>query len=809
MRASIKWLKDYVEFNQSPEKLADMMTMAGVPAENIEYLGQGIENVITGKIMEVAPHPNADKLSVCKVNIGDIKLTIITGATNISQGDIVPVAMVGAKLPSGMEIGVADFRGIDSHGMLCSADELNMDSKILSPEARNGIYILPPDTPIGTDIRKVLGLDDVVLEFELTPNRADCFSVLGLAREVSVLTEGRLKKPMLNVREEVNSRTTSLAKVTIEAKDLCSRFTARILQDIKIGPSPLWMQQRIQAAGMRPISNVVDVTNFVMLELGVPMHAYDYNFLAEHSIVVRRANPGERLTTLDGVKRELTSDMLVIADAVQAVGIAGVMGGLATEVTSATRTVLLEAAAFNGASVRRTSRALGLRSEASGRFERGIDPAAVEQALDRAASLLEEMGACKTCQGIIDMYPGVQLPRQIAFNPEEISARLGVEIPQFMITNILRRLEFEVESKPGTVSVTVPSWRGDVTGSADISEEIARIYGYDNIPTTLPYGEVVQGRQSYKETIAAQTRESLSSIGFSEIITFSFIHPTAFDKLSVANDDPLRQAIPLLNPITEEFPLLKTTLMAGVLDTVVRNLARKNDTLRIYELGAVYRAKGFPIVELPSEPLMVCGAICGKRQEESWNQPRETVDFYDAKGAVEVVLEKMGISDYSVIAGEYLAMHPGKTALFVKNGEVLGAAGEVHPKVLAAFGISRPVYLFELDHAMLEKYAVTVGEYHSLPKFPAVERDLAVILPQTVFAADVTNAIIASGGELLTEVRLFDVYSGEQVPEGSKSMAFSLTFRAADRTLTDDEVDGYYNNIVARLENSLTAKMRV
>ncbi|MBP2650966.1 MAG: pheT [Firmicutes bacterium] len=809
MRASIKWLKDYVEFSQTPEKLAETMTMAGVTAENVEYLGQGLEKVVTGKILDIGPHSNADKLSVCKIDVGTTTLTIITGAKNVNKGDIVPVALVGAKLPSGMEIKVADFRGIDSYGMLCSAEELNMDSKIVPPEARSGIYILPPDTPIGVDVRTVLGLDDVVLEFDLTPNRADCFSILGLAREVAVLTKGKLKNPMLSVHETGEGKAVSLAKVSIEAKDLCSRFTARILKNIKIGPSPLWMQRRIQAAGMRPISNVVDVTNFVMLEMGVPMHAYDYNMLSQHSIIVRRAIPGERLTTLDGVKRELTKEMLVIADPVHAVGIAGVMGGLATEVTAATQTVLLEAATFNGASIRRTSRALGLRSEASGRFERGVDPASVVKALDRAASLLEEMGAAKVCEGIIDNYPNVDMPRQITFEPAKINARIGVEVPETFMTDILRRLEFAVDAKPGSITVTVPSWRGDVTCSADISEEIARIYGYDNIPTTLPFGDVVQGTRKYTETIVDLAKESLSSIGFSEVITFSFIHPTTFDKLGISTDSPLRQTVEILNPITEEFPLLKTTLLGGVLDTVVRNLSRKNDDLKIYEVGAVYKPKSLPITELPDEPLMLCGALCGKRQPLAWNQSRELVDFYDIKGTVEVILEKMGISDYSVVAGEYVAMHPGKTALFIKDGVVLGAAGEVHPQVSANFGITRPVYIFELDVALLEKYTMIIGKYQQLPKFPAIARDLAVVLAETVPAIEVTKAIKASGGELLSDVLLFDVYSGEQVPEGSKSLAFSLTFRAAGKTLTDEEVDGPYNNIVEHLKTTIAATRRI
>jgi phenylalanyl-tRNA synthetase beta chain len=810
MRASIKWLKDYVEFSETPEQLADMLTMAGVPVENIEYLGQGIENVVTGKIVDLKAHPNANKLSICKLDNGSYGMaTIVTGATNVNVGDIVPVALDGAKLPTGLEIHTSDLRGVESQGMLCSTDELNIDSKLVAAEAREGIYILPNDTPIGIKIQAALGLDDVVLEFELTPNRADCFSIIGLAREVAALTGGTLKKPMLSLKEEGEGKANALAEVIIEDSTLCQRFTARILRDIKIGPSPVWMQHRIQAAGMRPINNVVDVTNFVMLEMGQPMHAYDYNLLSRHSITVRKARPGERITTLDGVKRELTTDMIVIADAVQAVGLAGVMGGLTTEVTANTQTVLLEAAAFNNASIRRTSRALGLRSEASGRFERGVDIANIIRALDRAARLLEEMGACKVCPGIIDNYPDIQLPKQVTFVPEKINAYLGLEVPQDKMVDILRSLEFEVELKGDKVRVTVPTWRGDVAREADISEEIARVYGYDKIPTTTPVGNFIRGDQRYAQTIADKVKDGMSAAGFSEVMTFSFTHPAVFDKLNLPADSDLRTAIPVLNPITDEFPLLRTTLLGGMLETVVGNIARKNENLKIYELGTVFRPHGLPLTELPDEPMMLSGALCGKRNEPKWNNGREAVDFYDAKGAVEAILEQLGIVDYEVVAGEYTAMHPGKTALIMKDGELLGAVGEAHPKVQDAFGLNnRRVYLFEFAMAQLVKYAALIGRYSPLPRFPAITRDLAVVLPVTVTADKVSKVIKESGGELLADLRLFDVYVGEQVAAGSKSLAFSLTFRAKDRTLTDEEVDKDYKQILVQLEKSLSAKLR-
>lgn len=808
MQAPIKWLKNYVDFNETPEILADKLTMAGVPVETIEYLGQNIEHVVTGKITDIQSHPNADKLSVCQVDVGTEKLTIVTGASNISLGDIIPVALVGAKLPNGMTIQASKLRGILSYGMMCSAEELDLDSKLLSPKDKEGIYILPADTPLGADVRAVLGLDDVVLEFELTANRADCFSMVGLARETAVLTGGSVKKPMLNLRETGTEKTNALVDVKIDEPALCSRFTGRILTDVKVGPSPEWLKHCLQSAGMRSINNIVDVTNFVMLELGFPMHAYDYNLLSRHSITVRRALPGERITTLDGVKRELTADMLVIADAVQAVGIAGVMGGLATEVTANTQTVFLEAASFNGASIRRTSRALGLRSEASGRFERGIDTANTVRALDRAAKLLEDMGACKVCPGIIDNYPELSLPSQIHFVPEQINTFLGAHIPSATMIQILKSLEFEVETNGKENIVTVPTWRSDVSGPADIAEEVARIYGYDKIPSQKPNGDMLQGRQSVTQSIVDKIKDVLTGIGFSEVVSFSFTHPDTLDKLNIPEKDNLRTAIPILNPITDDFPLLRTTLLGGIMETIVRNFSRKNENMKIFELGAVYLPQNLPLETWPEEPIMLCGALTGKKNEISWNQSIESVDFYDAKGAVEVLLERLGVTDYSVAAIEHPSLHPGKTAAFMHNDQIIATVGEVHPQVLQAFSLSHPVYIFELKVQSLIRQADSRIKYQPLPKFPAIARDLAIILPLEVGAEMVSQAILDNAGQLLSEVRLFDVYTGEQVPAGFRSMAFSLTFRSADRTLTDVEVDKHYDHIVGCLEKTFKAKQR-
>ena len=808
MRASIKWLSDYVSITTEPQDLADQLTMAGIPVASVEKLGDHIEGIVSGKVLSIVPHPEADRLSICTVDVGTKKVSIVTGATNVRVGQVVPVAPVGCKLPTGKEITDAVFRGVASQGMLCSAEELGLDNKIVPAELREGIYILPSDTLAGIEVKTVLGLDDTVMEFELTPNRADCFSIIGLAREVAVLTKKTVQKPMINLREEGSAKASSLATVTIQEPQLCPRFAARILQNVKIGPSPAWIQHRIQAAGMRPINNVVDVTNFVMLEMGQPMHAYDYNLLAKHSINVRKALPGERLTTLDGVKRELTGDMLVIADAVQAVGIAGVMGGLATEVTANTQTVLLEAAAFQGASVRRTSRALGLRSEASSRFERGVDVANLSAALDRAARLLEEMGACKVCPDSIDNYPGIVLPSQVSFTAGQINDFLGTDISRSVMTDILSRLDFGVQVQGEQILATVPSWRGDVTGPADISEEIARIYGYDIIPVSTPSGRMTRGSQRFIQSIADRVKDVLCGIGFSEIISFSFIHPDTISKLNLSSDPVISRGIELKNPITDEFPWMRTTLIGGVLDSIVRNLSRKNENLKLFELGAVYLPKDLPLTALPDEPMMVCGAMIGRRNPTSWNNDGAQVDFYDAKGSLEAILDQLGIEDYTVEPGDHPSLHPGKTAIFKKDGVQIAVVGEVHPKTLDAFGLHKKVYLFEMSLDTLAENAKLISRYQPLPKFPVINRDLAVVLPSHISASRVSEVILSEGGELLVEVKLFDVYTGEQVPAGCRSLAYSLTFRAADRTLTDNEVEVPFHNIVIALTDKLSAKIR-
>lgn len=807
MLISWKWLKDYIEIDLTPEELAEKLTMAGIPVEAITRLGEGLEKIVTGKLAVVEKHPNADKLSICQVDLGTEKIQVVTGAGNIKQGDVVPVALVGAKLPSGLEIKPSKLRGVDSNGMLCSAGELGMEAKTLSPEQREGIFILPSDAALGMDAAQVLGLDDIVLEFELTANRADCFSVIGIAREVAALTGKQLRMPLLSLQEK-GDNVHRHATVRIEAPDLCARFAARVIQNVKVGPSPAWMQQRLRAAGMRPISNIVDITNYVMLEMGQPLHAYDYNLVGKQTLIARRAMKGEKLTTLDGNKRELNEEMLVISDAVQAVGVAGVMGGLATEVTPNTKTIILEAAVFDGISIRRTAKALGLRSEASHRFEKGVDINAVVRVVDRAAKLMEELAEGQVCKGVIDQYVKITLPTQIDLDPKRVNQVLGTQIDTKTMADILSRLDFAVEGKE-ILKVTVPTWRQDVTRDADLFEEIARIYGYNNIADTLPKGRSMQGGEGTGEQVQTMIRESLVASGMYEALSFSFSNPKYFDMLRIPADSELRNTIPLLNPITDDFPILRTTLTANVLEAVAYNANRKVEDVKIFELGAVFSPKSMPLCELPIETDMLVGAITGKRMPVSWNQSRDMVDFYDLKGVVETLLEDLGIKDYSFISAENSSLHPGKTAAVVVGEKNIGIMGEIHPAVLEAFGLTKPVYMFEISVANLVESANLVPRYQQLPKYPAINRDLALLVDETVPAVRVMELMREIGGDLLKDVTIFDVYTGEQVPVGKKSMAITLMYQAADRTLTDKEIEEKQKSMLEGLSTQLQAQIRM
>ena len=811
MQVSIKWLKDYIDFDETPDELADLLTMAGVPVENVVRADAGLEKVVTGRLAEVVPHPDSDHLQVCTVDVGaKDPLTIVTGAPNVKRGQIVPVALVGAHLPNGQKISKGKLRGVASMGMLCSADELKMELSNLPEEQKTGIYILPEDTPVGIQAAEALGLDDCVLEFELTANRGDCFSVFGIVREIAVLTGKEPNWPKVFAVEDDEAKAEKMVKISIDAPELCSRFSARVLKNVKIGPSPEWMQKRLEGAGIRAINNVVDVTNFVMVELGQPMHAYDYDEVVGHSLTARCAHEGENVHTLDDSSRLAKGGELVIADAEKPAGLAGVMGGLETEITEKTTTVVLEAASFNGPSIRRTSRALGLHSEASGRFERGVDVTGTVRALDRAAQLLADMGACTVTKGVVDVYPVKKEPVKVEFTAADINGRLGTSVSGEKMKSILERLGFDVtETGNGAYCALVPSWRNDVSCMEDISEEIARIYGFDHIPSTTPQGEIMEARQSARQAFSDKIRRVLVSLGMDEARSFAFTHPSMFDKLNVPADSPLRRAIPIMNPLTDEYPLVRTTLLTNLFENAARNFSRKYEDVRLFELAPVFLPKALPVTEQPDEILKLGGILSGRREPVGWGQDGELLDFYDAKGVVEELFAALSISRYTVEQGEHFALHPGKTAVFKKGKEVLAVVGEVHPAVQEAFDIAKKLYVFEMDVATLLSHTAKNFTSQSLPKYPGISRDLALIVSEETAAADIERVIKKNAGPYFKDVSLFDLYTGKQIGEGKKSLAFALYFQSGERTLKDEEIDAACKQIVEAAGKELGAELRM
>ena len=816
MLASLEWLKQYVDINISTAELCDKITRAGLEVDTVTNLGEGLEGVITGKVMEISRHPNSDHLWICMMDYGqggDL-VQILTGAQNVHQYDMVPVAVVGSKLPpsgrnpEGMKLKKAKMRGLDSFGMLCSAEELGIDSKLLLPEQRSGIFILPQDTPIGVDIKEVLGLNDTIIDIDLTSNRADCFSIIGLAREISAITGCPLKMPAMDVKEAAGGNAADYVSVKITAPELCSRFATRVLKDIKITNSPEWMQRRLRACGVRPISNVVDVTNYVMLELGQPMHAYDADKVAGHSLVVRRAEEGEKLITLDEKERILNSSMITIGDAEKAAGLGGVMGGLLTEVSGDTKNVILEAASFHGPSIRRTSRALGLRSEASGRFERGVDTILNHNALNRAAHLLEEMGACETFAGIVEAYPEEIKPAVITTSSAKINGRIGCEISREEIISILQKLGFGVEEQGENLVVTAPTWRRDIECDADISEEVARMHGYDYIESHQPELKITQGHQSVLDDVKDSVQDYLAAAGLNEMMTYSFIKANAFDKMLLPENDARRQCIELLNPITDAFSVMRTTMIPSALQTASFNLRNHNSSVALFEVGRVFLPKALPLTEDPIERPVITAVISGRREELNWCKSKENVDFYDMKGIVEGLLENLQVDDYTLVRSAAPYLHPGKSCDVVINGEVIGSFGEVHPTVQENFELDQTTYVLEMNVEPLVAYATAVPKYHHLPKYPAMSRDIAVVVPVEVTNDEIVAVIRANAGELLQDVRVFDIYTGKQVAAGCKSIAFNLTYQASDRTLTDAEVDASMKKVIAEVAEQYKAKLR-
>lgn len=795
MKASLTWMNEYVpvDMNRPAQELADELTQAGIPVEEVETVDPGLKKIFTGKITEITKHPDADKLQVCQVACLDtdgtpITKQIITAATNVRVGQIVPVAYHKSRLADGTEIKKGKLRGLPSEGMFCSVAELGISKELVVPEEAEGIYILPADTPIGMDIRDVLMMNDTVYEFELTPNRADCFSMVGLSREFAVLTNQKAVLPEITV-DENGEAIDGKVQVTIADGDLCSRFAARLVTGVTVAPSPMWLQNRLRNSGIRPINNVVDVTNYVMLELGQPMHAYDYAHVKGHSLTARRANEGEVLKTLDGTDRELTTDMLVIADEQRAVGVAGVMGGYDSEVTNTTTDVLLEAAVFNGASIRRTARALGMRSEASGRFERGVNPEYSIMAINRAAQLLQQLCPdAKIAKGIVDVYPNPAAPTTVTTTVDAINAYLGTDIDEQRMVDILTTLSFDVTCGNGSMVIGVPSWRGDVTVMPDIAEEVARIYGYDNIKVTTPWAALNSGVLSERKQMTKTIAHTLANNGLSEMITFSFMHKDSLAKLMIPEGDVRYKAVQILNPISEEYPVMRTTLVPSILDAAVRNRAQKNHDIWAFETAAVYE-EAADKDSFPTERYMAAGFMTGRADEAQWSVAARQTDFYDVKGVVEAVLAALRVENYTLTTTDEPYYHPGVSAAYEVDGVTIATLGELHPQVAKNYDLEGKCYLFEINISALLETVRSQLQYTPISKFPGITRDLAIVAPKSVSAETIQQIILANGGDKLESAYVFDVYVGEHIAEGFRSLAYTIGFRSMEGTLTDADVD--------------------
>lgn len=892
MLVSWKWLKELVEIEKTPEELADLLTMSGVAVDGIIYPSIELRNLKVGLIEEISPHPNADKLLICRVDIGEgEKRTIVTGAQNVQAGHKVPVALPGAVLTGGKSIESAELRGIQSDGMLCSARELGMDEDKLSPEQKEGIYLLPDDVTVGADVVQVLNLDDLVLELDLTPNRADCLGMWNVAREVAALTGGKLRLPEVEGSTEEGT-CAGMTRVEIQNEELCNRYVARIVKDVRIAPSPLWMQQRLMAAGVRPINNVVDVTNYVMMETGQPLHSFDYDRLRENRIVVRRAREGEEIVTLDGQRRQLNPEMLVIADAERPVALAGVMGGQETEVTEQTKTILLESASFNGPSIRRTSHALGLRSESSLRFEKTVDVQLVRWAADRAVQLLSQIGAGMAVDGCVDCYPGrppqeeplhfqapkfylakshlpkafswadnidtpfagaeqglsgqqgerppfaqegefeikelseefpeEQMPQELWFRGRpvirlrfrRVNEILGTKIKPVEMETILQALQITfLEKDREGWWVAPPSYRRDLEREVDLVEEIARLYSYERIPTTLPEGVTTQGQRNTEQQIRYRVRKNMVAQGLMEVINYSFINKARLERLGYPAGHPFGDMVVVKNPLSEEQAVMRTCLLPGLLDTVKRNLNKRNKNLRFFEVGKIFRAEGFPEQRKLPEEEWCLGAVATGKREKSWAYGAEEYDFYYLKGVIANLLTGLGYGaeDFALVAvQDYPGLHPGRAATILLKGRPIGVLGEVHPLVLEEFEIDQRVVTFSIDLPQLWADEEVSRKVLLVPvtKFPAISRDLAILVPEEITAAEVEKLIREQANEWLKEVRLFDLYRGQQIQENWKSLAFSLTWQAPDKTLTDEEVNIFHQKIEEALAARFGAGLR-
>lgn len=802
MNVTYNWLKEFVDFDATPEELAELLTMLGLEVESMEKLGEGLDDVVVALVEEKRQHPNADKLSLCRVNNGKEVLDIVCGAQNFKQGDTVALAQIGAVLPGDFKIKRSKIRGEESCGMLCSEKELGL------AEESAGIIVLPTNSaPLGTPVFTALGRKDTIFEIGLTPNRSDCLSVIGIARDLAAKLGLKLKYPHSTLVEG-SETADSVIGVTVENPEFCPRYAARYVSGCTIAPSPEWLAKRLNAVGIRSINNVVDVTNLIMMESGQPLHAFDCDRLSGKRIVVRTAEEGEQFTTLDNQLRVLTSADLVICDSERPVALAGVMGGLNSEIECTTTSILLESAFFKPAAIRKTSKRLGLHTESSHRFERGIDIDNVTRALDKAASLIVELAGGVLAQGCLDVYPGKSDRTAITFRPEKANELIGIDLERDAILDILTRLECRVSNcADGSLAVIPPHYRIDIEREIDLIEEIARLNGYDKIPATMPVARVVSDRPTRHQEIEKLVRDLLVNNGMTEIINFSFTAPDSAGKLLLNDDDPRRLAIKLCNPLVDEQSVMRTSLLPGLLETTARNMNFRSIDLKLFEMRRVYLpCEG---ESMPREPLCIVGAITGSRDGDGWSRPNEPVDFFDAKGIVETVLEFLDIGGVSwVTENPEPYYHPGKSCRIFAGREYIGSVGELHPSVQKNFEIEIPVFCFELDFEKLVKLSRTKKTITAPSRFPDSTRDIAMLIPEELAAAKIIDCIRAEKSKEIEHVQIFDVYRGKGVPEGHKSVAVRIRYRSFERTLAEEEITSLHKKIIANLTDKLQVTLR-
>ena len=804
MNTSLSWIKTYVpDLDVTAQEYTDAMTLTGTKVEGFTELDADLDKIVIGQIDKIEKHPDADKLIICQVIIGTESVQIVTGAPNVKEGDKVPVVLDGGRVagghdgkmtPGGIKIKKGKLRGVESFGMMCSIEELGSTREMYPEAPEYGIYIFPEDAVVGESAVKALGLDDVVFEYEITSNRVDCYGVLGIAREAAATFQKKFCPPIVEVKEN-DEKASDYVKVTVENPELCPRYCARVVKNVKIGPSPKWMQRCLASNGIRPINNLVDITNYVMEEFGQPMHAYDLDTIANQEIVVRRAGKDEKFVTLDGQERIMDENVLMICDGEKAVGIAGIMGGENSMITDDVKTVLFEAACFDGTSIRLSSKRIGLRTDASGKFEKGLDPNNAQAAIDRACQLMEELGAGEVVGGMVDVCSETREPSRVKFEPEKINKLLGTSLTKEEMIDYLGRVELAYDEK--TDEIVAPTFRQDIHCNADVAEEVARFYGYDKIPMTLPTGEATTGKLPFKLRIQEVARDIAEYCGFSEGMSYSFESPKVFDKLCIPEDSDLRKVITISNPLGEDYSIMRTSTLNGMLASLSTNYNRRNKDVRLYELGNIYLPKSLPVTELPDERTMFTLGMYGKG------------DFFDMKGVCEEFFEKIGMKKkvtYDPNSGKPF-LHPGRQANMIYEGKVVGYLGEVHPAVADNYSIGEKAYIAVIDILDVLEFAGFNHKYTGIAKYPAVTRDLSLVVPHAVLAGQIEEIFDQRGGNILESYQLFDIYEGAQIEKGFKSMAYSLVFRAHDKTLGENEISAAMKKIMNGL-NGLGIELR-